>query len=300
MQYRTKIAGTIDNGVVYMLASAFISALNGAVAKILGNDLSAMEIVFFRNIIGVLIILVTLRHTPPMLSGGKLPLLFLRGLFGFSAMILFFYTITQIPLAEAITLNKTSPLFVAILAFFLMNERLGPHAIIALLAGFTGVVMIAGPAGFSIDYDHFLGLLGGFFAACAYATIKHIRDIYDARIIVLSFVGIGTVVPMLLFFAAPFVEPPSQLLFLFPKFSLPVSSQIWMLIMIMAAISTLSQWLLTKAYSLGRAGIVGAISYSNIPFAVGFGIMLGDPLPDIWVWLGILMIIGAGLLLKKG
>ena len=70
--------------------------------------------------------------------------------------------------------------------------------------------------------------------------------------------------------------------------------------MIMAAISTLSQWLLTKAYSLGRAGIVGAISYSNIPFAVGFGIMLGDPLPDIWVWLGILMIIGAGLLLKKG
>ena len=67
----------------------------------------------------------------------------------------------------------------------------------------------------------------------------------------------------------------------------------------MALISTLSQWLLTKAYSLGRAGIVGVVSYTNIPFAIGFGAMLGDPFPDMWVWLGIGLIVLAGVLLKK-
>ncbi len=282
-----------------MLLSALISALNGAVAKILGDDMSALEIVFFRNLIGVAIILVMLRHTPPTLPGGKLHLLLLRGLFGFSAMILFFYTIIVIPLGEALTLNKTSPLFVSVLAFFLMKEHLNRYGILALAIGFSGVLFITKPDGLTMGYAHFLGLLGGFFAACAYATIKTIRHIYDTRVIVLSFMGIGTLLPLLLFASAPFVEAPDALAFLFPRFVWPGAAKLWMLIALMAVISTLSQWLLTKAYSLSKAGIVGAVSYTNIPFAVGFGIMLGDAFPDLTVWTGIAMIVAAGLLVKK-
>ena len=58
-----------------MLGSAFISALNGALAKMLSEDMSALEIVFFRNMIGVALILYALKHTPPKLSGGKFHLL---------------------------------------------------------------------------------------------------------------------------------------------------------------------------------------------------------------------------------
>ncbi len=282
-----------------MLLSALISALNGAVAKILGDDMSALEIVFFRNLIGVMLILLMLRHTPATLPGGKLHLLLLRGLFGFSAMILFFYTITVIPLGEAITLNKTSPLFVSVLAFFLMKEHLSRYGIAALIIGFAGVLFITKPDGLSMGYAHFLGLLGGFFAACAYATIKTIRHIYDTRVIVLSFMGIGTLIPLLLFALAPAVDAPEALSFLFPRFVWPDAAKLWTLIAVMALISTLSQWLLTKAYSLSKAGIVGAVSYTNIPFAVGFGVMLGDTVPDLYVWLGIIMIIAAGLLIKK-
>ena len=180
-----------------MLGSALISALNGALAKVLSDDMSAMEIVFFRNIIGVALILFALKHTPPKLNGGKLHLLFIRGLFGFSAMILFFYTITVIPLGEAITLNKTSPLFVSVLAYYLLREHLSKRTIAALLIGFFGVVLIAKPFDLSVSYEHVLGILGGFFAAAAYATIKKIKDIYDSRVIVLSFVGVGTLLPAL-------------------------------------------------------------------------------------------------------
>ena len=74
-------------------------------------------------LIDVLFLLIMLKHTPTRLPGGKIHLLILRGLLGFSAMILFFYTITTIPLGVAITLNKTSPLFVSILAFFLRFYR---------------------------------------------------------------------------------------------------------------------------------------------------------------------------------
>ena len=282
-----------------MLGSALISALNGALAKILSEDMSALEIVFFRNMIGVALILYALKHTPPKLSGGKIHLLFTRGLFGFTAMILFFYTITTIPLGEAITLNKTSPLFVAILAYYLLGEHLSKRTVVALFIGFLGIVLITKPFGLSISYEHILGILGGFFAAAAYATIKKIKDIYDSRIIVLSFVGVGTLLPALLFFIAPHITPPVKLAFLFPEFMVPHTLTLWLLIIFMAIISTLSQWLLTKAYSASNLSIVGVISYTNIPFAIGFGFLLGDAFPDGLTFAGIGLIVIGGILVSQ-
>lgn len=124
-----------------MLLSALISALNGAITKILSHDISALEIVFFRNLIGIFIILWALRIKPPTLEGGKFHLLFLRGFLGFLAMILFFYTIATIPLGEAITLNKTSPLFVSIIAYYFLHEHLSRRALFSLLIGFLGVIL---------------------------------------------------------------------------------------------------------------------------------------------------------------
>jgi len=271
---------SVDKGVLYMLGGAFISALSGALSKILSQDLSAMEIVFFRNLIGMFFILYALKHTSPKLSGGKWHLLITRGFFGFFAMILFFYTITTIPLGEAITLNKTSPFFVTILAYYLLKEHLTLKTLLALCIGFIGIVFIVKPIGMSISYEHFLGVLGGFFAAAAYTTIKKIKDIYDARVIMLSFVISGTLFPALFFLLASYIEFPEVLGFLFSPFHFPMSLKIWMLIFFMAMIATLSQWLLTKAYSASNLSIIGVISYTNIPFAIGFGWALGDPFPD--------------------
>jgi len=289
----------IDKGVLYMLAGALISALSGALSKILAEDMSAMEIVFFRNSIGLFLILYALKHTPPKLRGGKWHLLITRGIFGFLAMILFFYTITTIPLGEAITLNKTSPFFVTILAYYLLKERLSLGTLFALLIGFLGVVLIVKPIGMSVSYEHFLGVLGGFFAAAAYTTIKKIKDIYDARVIMLSFVGIGTLVPIILFLLTPYVNPPEALSFLFVTFTMPQTLYLWAMIILMAVIATFSQWLLTKAYSASNLSVIGVISYTNIPFSIGFGWMLGDAFPDALTYFGISLIVLGGYLVGK-
>lgn len=273
---------SIDKGILFMLLSALISALNGATAKLLSDNIDAFEMVFYRNLIGIIIILYALKHTPPILKGGKIHLLFLRGLFGTIAMLLFFYTITAIPLGEAITLNKTSPFFVTILAFYLVNEKVNINTIFALIIGFIGIVLIVKPFGMVFSYDHILGILGGFFAAAAYATIKKIKDIYDTRVIMLSFMGIGTLIP-----------------FFFIELKFYTDYTIWALIIFMAVISTLSQWLLTKAYSLSSASIIGVVSYTNIPFAIGFGWMLGDLFPDLWTFTGIGLIILGGILVGR-
>lgn len=270
-----------------MLASALISALNGAVAKVLSESMDPIEIVFYRNLIGVLIILYSLKKFPKSIDTSNLHLLFLRGFFGALAMLLFFYTIATIPLGEAIVLNKTSPFFVTILAYYLMKESINLRTFFALVIGFVGIIFIMKPFGLEISYEHILGVLGGFFAAAAYATIKRIKDIYDARVIMLSFMGVGMIIPIILFLTS------------YVQFKLHTDLFVWILVGFMAIISTASQWFLTRAYSLSKASIIGVVSYTNIPFAIGFGVMLGDSLPDIYTFLGIVFIVLGGILVSK-
>jgi len=271
-----------------MLISALLAMLSGAAAKVLSQTMDPIEIVFYRNLLGVFIILYSFKKVSVSIDTSKLHLLLLRGIFGTVAMLLFFYTIATIPLGEAVILNKTSPFFVTILAYYLMKESISINTIFAVIIGFVGVVLIIKPFGIEISIEHILGVFGGFFAAAAYTTIKKIKDIYDARVIMLSFMLIGVIIPFLLFLFTPYVE-----------FKIHTNLLVWSLIALMAILSTASQWFLTRAYSLSRASIIGVVGYSSIPFAVGFGVVLGDSLPDMYTFLGIGFIALGGILVSK-
>jgi len=139
-----------------------------------------------------------------------------------------------------------------------------------------------------------LGIFSGIGAALAYTSIRELRTYYDTRAIVLSFVGVGSIGPVVLMLLAPYVNSP-ELDMLFSEFVMP-SGMLWGYIVMVGLLGTFSQILMTKAYEYTKAGIVGAISYSNIVFALIIGIFLGDALPDMWTILGILLVIGSGLL----
>ncbi|XPV69833.1 MAG: DMT family transporter [Halarcobacter sp.] len=279
---------SIDKGVLFMLLSALLGALNGATAKFLSESMDPFEIVFYRNLLGFIIILISLRKSHISFDTSKIHLLFLRGLFGALAMVLFFYTIATIPLGEAVVLNKTSPFFVTILAYYLMKETITLRTFFALIIGFIGILFIMKPFDVEVSLEHFFGVLGGFFAAAAYATIKKIKDIYDARLIMLSFMGVGMVIPLILFLFTPYAN-----------FQIHTQIWVWVLVVLMALVSTTSQWFLTRAYSISNASIIGVVSYTNIPFAVGFGVLLGDLLPDFYTLIGIILIVIGGILVTK-
>jgi len=280
----------IDKGIFFMLMSSMIGALSGAVAKVLSETMDPIEIVFYRNLLGVFMILYSFKKVKLSTSFeiSKVHLLFLRGLFGTIAMVLYFYTIATIPLGEAVILNKTSPFFVTILAYYLMKESISINTIFALIVGFIGVCFVIQPLDFDISTEHILAVLGGFFAAAAYATIKKIKDVYDARVIMLSFMGVGTILPLGIFLFTPYAQ-----------FQIHTGYFVWAMIGFMAVLSTASQWFLTRAYSLSKASIIGVIGYSSIPFAVGFGVMLGDSIPDMLTFLGIGLIAIGGILVSK-
>ena len=278
-----------------MLMASFSFAFMGGAVKVLMEHLPALEVAFFRNIFGVIIIGFSILKSPLLQKGGKPFLLFFRGMMGFLALLAYFYIIKYIPLGEAVTYNKTSPIFVAIFAYIFLNEKLPRVAIFAIFMGFVGIAFIAKPE-LSSGFDKYdmLGIFSGIGAALAYTSIRELRTYYDTRAIVLSFVGIGSIGPIVLMLLAPYVHH-RELEILFSEFIMPSGIQ-WGYIVMVGVLGTFSQILMTKAYEYTKAGIVGAISYSNIVFALMIGIFLGDAIPDMWTILGILLVIGSGLL----
>ena len=291
-----KALSSIDRGIIYMLFASFLFALMGAFAKLLSDHLPSIEIVFFRNIFGVFLIGATIWKLPLLNEGHRPWLLFFRGLMGFTALLAFFYNIAHISLADAMTFSKTSPIFTALLAYLFLQEGLSKKAWFALFLGFIGIVFITGGSLTFSKYD-WLGILSGLGAALAYTSVKELKKHYDTRAIVLSFMLVGSIGPIILMSIAPWVKAPSLDIF-FAEFIMP-SEWMWLQIILMSSFATLAQVYMTKAYGVSKAGVVGAVSYTNIPFSIIVGLVLGDSFPSMMVIMGIVFIVLSGLIVAK-
>ena len=281
-----------------MLVASLLFAGMGVFAKLLSASMPSLEVVFFRNVFGVVLVGASLMHRPLQGRGGRPLLLLFRGLMGFLALLCFFYDIAHIPLGEAMTYSKTSPIWTALFAYIFLKEALGKRGWIALVIGFVGIVLITDPFGTPFDKYDILGILSGVGAALAYTSVRELKKYYDTRAIVLSFMGVGTLGPLLLMGISPYVDAP-WLDFVFGEFVIP-SKDIWWMIVAMGLLATLAQIFMTKAYGASKAGIVATISYSNILFSILFGVFfLSDPLPDFIKFLGIILIVLSGLLVAR-
>jgi len=285
----------MDRGILFMLLASLSFAVMGGFAKVLSEVLPPVEVAFFRNVFGVVLVGIAIYKVPLKQTGGKFLLLIFRGSMGFAALLAYFYLIAHIPLGEAVTYNKTSPIFVAIFAYLILNEKLSKGAILAVIIGFLGILFIAQPVGGTFDKYDILGIFSGIGAALAYTSIRELRKYYDTRAIVMSFMGIGTLAPVILMLITPYITVSSDFDWMFAEFVMPEGIQ-WGYVVAVGIFATISQLLMTKAYELTKAGIVGTISYSNIVFGLIIGFMLGDALPNIWTTIGIVLVISSGLL----
>ncbi|MBP9616274.1 MAG: DMT family transporter [Aliarcobacter sp.] len=286
-----------NKGIQYMLFASLMFAFMGAAAKELSDTMSSVEVVFFRNVFGVFLILISIYNSPLKQIGGKFWLLVFRGMAGFIALLFFFYNIAEISLGEAMTFSKTSTIFTAILAYFLLKEKLGTRGWTGVFIGFIGIVFVTEFDGSSLEKTDYLGILSGVGAALAYTSVRELRKFYDSRAIVLSFMTIGTIGPLLLMIISTFYANES-LDFMLGTFVMPQPND-WTYIILLGIFATLAQIYMTKAYSYAKAGIIGTISYSNILFSIILGLFLGDNFPSISIVFGILLIVLSGLLVSS-
>jgi drug/metabolite transporter (DMT)-like permease len=279
-----------------MLFAALGFSMMGGAAKLLKDTFNAGQLVFWRNMVGLIVLVIGFAINKPVNKGGKFHLLIFRGLMGTVALYTLMYCIIHIPLGTAMTYNLTSSLFIAVFSFLLFREYHGHVVLIAVLLGFLGMLFIYKPAIHFPWYYHGAGLLSGITSALAYITVNRLTGHYDSRIIVLAFVGTGVVVPLLFMIIGVVAGIPADPVF-FIAWKWPSGIE-WVYVLWLGLAALFGQYFVTKAYGAEKAGLVSAIGYANIIFSIFIGMALGDAFPDLMSLGGIACIIVSGTLIS--
>jgi len=269
-------------GSLWMLVAAFFFAIMGTLVKIGGETFSSPELVFYRSFFGLVFIFVLARRQNLQLKTPVLGKQLTRSILGFVSLVMFFYAISQLPLATAITLNYTSPLFMAMFAPFMLRERPRPILIVAIILGFLGVTLLLKP---SLHADELIagtiGLLSGLTAGIVYV---HVTQLARAG------------------------EPDWRTVFYFTLVC-TIGAGLWMLLhhfnplswydipllLGLGASATIAQFAMTRAYRTGNHLVVGSLAYTTVLIASIFGILLWNETLSADRWIAVILIILGGL-----
>lgn len=276
-------------GVALVLSSELTFALVGALIKQLSNDVSAVQIIFFRNLFALIPLLPWLTNNRSTLF--KTPHLkfhFLRSFTGLSAMFIYTYVLSQSTLVNGAMTLMLAPFFIPIIAYFWLKQVQSRITISSIIIGFIGV-MLCLTTKTKIDAPSLqLGLgtlivFGAILIAISKTTISRMVNTEPSKAIVayFSIIGIGICGVML-----PFAWKP-------------ISWSILLLLVTLGIMSSIGQLMMTKAFSKAGASTIGMFSYSSILFAAMLGALWWQEYPEFMWFVGASIIITAGYISIK-
>ena len=277
-------AADVKRAVGLMVASTVIFGCMAVCIRLASKQLHPFEIAFFRNFFGFIFILPMLfRHGPSLLRTRKLPLYLMRCLIGIVSMLAGFWAIVNLPLAQAIALSYSTPLFVTIGAVLVLGEIVRARRWTAVLVGFLGVVLIVRPGSDAFTAGSLVALMAAVASASVAISIKFLSRTEHPDAIVLYTTMLW--VPMSLV-PALFV------------WEMPVGIT-WLWIILAGLLGTSAHMFWTRALKLGDASMLTPISFLQILVVAVFGYFLFGEALDRWPVLGAAIIFGSNVYIAR-
>lgn len=274
----------VVEGAIYLLIGEFFLAVMVALIKQIANDVPQTDIVFFRNLFGLLALIpVIYHHRITSLKTQRFGIHAFRACIGLSGMYLYFYVIGQMPLAEAILVKLTVPFILPIITWAWLGEKITARTAWSILVGFFGVMFVLRPGTDTFQPVALLGLLAAFFQGEAKVSIRKMSDTEPGHRIVFYFGLIATIIS-----AIPFLWSPS----------LPTGSTLYYLIAV-GITATIGQLCMTHAYKIANPGQIGPYTYSCVIYAALIGWIFWGETLLITTIIGSALIIAAGLINLK-
>lgn len=278
------------SGLHYMVLAALFFSVMSLLVKLVGQRIPSQEVVLFRAVVTLVISAALLRRAGISFVGHRKGLLVLRGLLGFGGLSCFFYALVHLPLAEATVIQYTNPVLTALLAAVILREGLAGRELLALGISLLGVVVVARPAalfgGAAAPYAPFavaVAFGGALFSAAAYTTVRKLGETEHPLVVVLYF---------------PLVAAPAALPTVIPVWVWPSPFE-WVLLLGVGVATQFAQVFMTRGLQLERAGRATGVTYLQIVFAVGWGILVFGEWPDGWTVAGALLVALGTLLLAR-
>lgn len=266
-------------GALCIIGAALFFAAMSAFVRLAG-DLPTFEKAFFRNFIAAILVYIVIRRKRIPLrieAGGRLFVL-LRCVFGTMGLLLNFYAIDRLNLADANMLNKLSPFFAIVFSYFLLKEKVRPLQVIAVIGAFLGALLIIKPTGTNLQLVPAIGgFFGGMGAGAAYTCLrKATQRGVRSELIVLCFSCFSTLITV------PFI---------LADFVMPTGRQ-FLLLLLCGVCGAGGQFAITAAYTFAPAREISVYDYTQVIFSAILGFFLFDQIPDLLSFLGYALIIG--------
>jgi drug/metabolite transporter (DMT)-like permease len=244
-----------------MALSAVCFSLMGVSIKLLTREtvdqsaIPAMEIVFWRGALCALITLWMMPRNLESLFGQRTGLLVLRGLFGFTGLLLYVTALEEIHYSTATSLLYTHPMFTALFAALLLREHLPRIGVVAMAICLAGALVILDPRVEGSLAGGLMALGAGMASGLAYTLVRGLSRTESTYTIVMSFHVVAAIVAGLL---------------MIPDFVLPTGQQ-WLWIALVAVLAQAGQVFLTQGLTVERAGTATTVSYITVALAALWG-----------------------------
>ncbi|MFU8822607.1 DMT family transporter [Yoonia sp.] len=283
-----------------VLAVVFFSA-NDVAIKWLSDGYALHQVVLIRSFIGLAIILAIIA---PMTDGfaiartKKLKMHLLRGSFVVFANLTFFLGLAAMPLAEAVAIFFISPLVITVFSVMFLGETVGPKRWAAIGLGFVGVLIMVRPGTAAFQPASLLPLVSAFCYAGMHIMTRRIGGTESAATmafyIQIMFIIVCAAMGLTVGWGQFGDQTDPSLAFLLRAWEWPLLSDLPVFLLIGAG-TAFAGYLISQAYRVAEASFVAPFEYLALPMAVVWGMVIFDEYPGLTDYLGMALILAAGL-----
>ncbi len=265
---------------MFMVASTVLFGTMAVCIRLASSQLHPFEIAFFRNLFGFVFTFPLLfRHGWGILRTDKLPLYFLRCCIGIVSMLAGFWAIVHLPLAQAVALSYSTPIFVTIGAVFVLGEVVRARRWTAVIIGFIGVLVLMHPGTDSFNFASLIAVLAAVMSASVAISIKFLSRTEKADAIVIYTTMIW--VPLSLAPALFYWTQPTGIT--------------WLWIVLSGFLGTTAHMCWTRALTLADASLLTPISFLQVLVVGAFGYFLFGESVGQWTVAGAAIIFGSNV-----
>ena len=265
-------------GIFWMMATGILFVAVTGIVRHLGTDMSPVQAAFIRYLFGLILLIPVFIRMGELLRPPKvLGLHAARGIIHGIGVMLWFYAMARIPIAEVTALGFTAPIFTTVGAALFLGERLHFYRIGAVLMGFGGAIVVLQPGFQPINIGSVAQLTAAPLFACSFLIAKRLTNVESSTAIVayLSvFVTLTLLVPALIVWRTPTLV---ELAWLFAT----------------AACATAGHYTLTQAFRAADITVTQPIQFLQLVWATILGLLLFDEQPEVWTWVGGGMIVAS-------
>jgi drug/metabolite transporter (DMT)-like permease len=277
-----------------LLACAAFTAMQAVVKLGRESGFSAAEVMFLRTAPGLPLLWIILRRRGQGLRPDSPRSLVVRSLFGSVAMGTNFTAMRSLTLAQFSILGLSQPVFVALAAPLLLNERARAHTWLAMLLSFSGALVLLDP-GSAVQRAPLvpaaLGLCSALASAFAHIWVRKATETDPPERVVFYFAACVSVGSLATALASGELLAASQSM---------SGERFAALVLALSGFGTLGQVLMTRAYLHGEAAIVSIVGYAGVAMSMLLDLAIWQVAPAANALLGALLMLGAGVLLYRG